>query len=137
MIRHSLIAGFALFLLGLPFVASAEEQTAVSKQDTTTSTSKDMPAFPPSTNCTNSSPCRHVMGEITRIEESYWIKQPNGNEMHLKATKDSRLETLPKVGDKIAVQATSTGNVEALKMIEEFPKKEKMEVPATTLSDLR
>jgi hypothetical protein len=77
------------------------------------------------------------MGEVTKIEETYWIKQPNGNELHLLSTKDSRLETLPKVGDKIAAQVTSTGKVNALMTIDEFPQGNKVDTPSGSLSDLR
>ena len=137
------MVGFPIFisitfvLLGLPLGTSAEENTAVSTRGTTTATSSSAPTFPPSPNCTTSSPCRHVMGEVTKIEETYWIKQPNGNELHLLSTKDSRLEALPKVGDKIAAQVTSTGTVNALVTIDEFPEGNQVDKPSGSLSDVR
>jgi hypothetical protein len=137
MTRHAIVASLTLLVLAAPLLAFGEEQVVVSPKDKTTSASPSMPVFPPSENCTSSSPCRHVVGEILRVEESYWIKQPNGNEMHLKATKDSKLEKLPKVGDKIAAQITSRGEVEALKKIKEFPKENEIDKPDKTLGSIR
>ncbi len=77
------------------------------------------------------------MGEVTKIEETYWIKQPNGNELHLLSTKDSHLERLPNVGDKIAAQVTSTGKDNALMTIDEFPEGNTVDKPSSTLSDVR
>ena len=137
------MGGFPMFILlisalfGLPLATSAEETIAVSPMGTTAATSNSAPTFPPSPNCTTSSPCRHVMGEVTKIEETYWIKQPNGNELHMLTTKDSRLETLPKVGDKIAAQVTSTGKVNALVTIDEFPKGNQVDKPSGSLGDVR
>lgn len=137
MVRSTMFISLTFAFLGLPLAASAEEKTAVSPQGTATATSNSSPTFAPSPNCTTSSPCRHVMGEVTKIEETYWIKQPNGNELHLLSTKDSRLETLPKVGDKIAAQVTSTGKVNALVTIDEFPKGNQVDKPSGSLSDVR
>lgn len=137
MVARSMFMAVTITLLGLPLATSAEEKTAVSPLGTTTATSNSAPTFPPSANCTTSSPCRHVMGEVTKIEETYWIRQPNGNELHLLSTKDSRLEKLPKVGDKIAAQVTSTGKVNALMTINEFPAGNKVDKPSDSLNDLR
>ena len=137
MVRSATFISFTFALLGLPLATSAEEKTAVSPPGATAATSNSAPTFAPSPNCTTSSPCRHVMGEVRKIEETYWIKQPNGNELHLLSTKDSRLETLPKVGDKIAAQVTSTGKVNALVTIDEFPKGNEVDKPSGSLSDVR
>lgn len=82
--------------------------------------------------------CRlHSYLSNNQVEESYWIKQPDGNQMHIKATKESKLEALPKVGDKIAAQITSRGEVYALKKIDEFPQPKEMGKPSQSLGDLR
>ena len=137
MVRLSVLLSVTSAFLVLPLATFAEEKTVVSPTGTTTATSSSAPTFPPSQNCTTSTPCRHVMGEVMKIEETYWIKQPNGNELRLLSTKESRLETLPKVGDKIAAQVTSTGQVNALKTIDAFPEGNKAEKPSGSLNDLR
>ena len=46
------------------------------------------------------SPCRNLTGEILRIEESYWIQGPEGEETHVKVTRDAKMAEIPKVGAK-------------------------------------
>ena len=83
----------ALGLLSFPAISFSEQQQVTGQKSVT---------FPQSDKCTTNTPCRNVMGEITRIEESYWIKTPEGRETHLKVTKDTKMEGLPKIGDSIA-----------------------------------
>ena len=76
-------------------------------QDQPVTGERSVLTFPPSFKCSTQSPCRNVMGEILRIEESYWIQDPEGWETHLKVTRDTKMEDLPKVGDRIAAQLRS------------------------------
>jgi len=112
--------------------------TAMAIQESTpSSTPTVVPAFPPSAKCTTNKPCQSVVGEITRIEESYWIKDANGREVHLKVTGDSKLKELPKIGDPIAAQLTSDGDVDALVKLPQIPKAPEMTPPAKTHEDIR
>lgn len=94
-------------------------------------------AFPPSTNCSTNSPCRNVTGEILRIEESYWIKSPEGAETHMKVTRDTKMEDVPKVGDKIAAQVTSKGEANSVVKLAELPIPQTLPVPSHAQKDLR
>jgi len=95
------------------------------------------PAFPPNERCSTNAPCTNIAGEIMRIEESYWIRTPNGREVHLKVTGDSNLKELPKVGDNVAAQLDSTGGVQALMKLPQRAKRPQAEVPSKTYEDLR
>ncbi|WP_447978450.1 hypothetical protein [Candidatus Nitrospira bockiana] len=107
------------------------------QESTPSSTPTVVPAFPPSAKCTTNSPCQSVSGQITRIEESYWIKDANGREVHLRVTGDSKLKELPKIGDSIAAQLTSDGDVEALVKLPEVPKTPEMSAPSKRHQDIR
>jgi hypothetical protein len=78
-----------------------------------------------------------VVGEVVRIEESYWIREPNGNELHFKTDRETKLDSLPKVGDNIAAQITSTGDAKAVKTLEEKPKPAELPMPDRSLKDVR
>ncbi len=120
---------FVVCLLSLPAVSLSEEQPNVTGQKAIN--------FPNSDKCTTNTPCRNVMGEITRIEESYWIKMPDGRESHLRVSKDTKMEGLPKVGDSIAAQLTSTGDADAIVKLEGMPKPMEMHVPSQSHQELR
>lgn len=94
-------------------------------------------AFPPSFKCSTNSPCRNITGEILRIEESYWIQGPEGAETHLKVTRDTKMEEVPKVGDKIAAQLTSIGEANAIVKLDEIPQPQALPVPSQSQKDLR
>ena len=93
--------------------------------------------FPLSYKCSANSPCSNVTGEITRIEESYWITTPDGKETHLKVTRDTKMEQLPKVGDSIAAQLTSTGDANAIVKLNELPKPKDLGLPAHSQKEVR
>jgi hypothetical protein len=78
-----------------------------------------------------------VTGEIFRIEESYWVKSPEGKETHMKVTRDTKMEGLPKVGDNIAAQLSSTGDANAIVKLDEIPKPKDLSLPARSQKDLR
>src|SRR6185436_10136009 len=84
--------------------ASFGLEQVVSKDSQAVDSQPAMPAFPPSEKCSSSRPCHNVSGEILRIEESYWIRMPNGDQMHVKASRDSKMDSLPRVGDRVAAQ---------------------------------
>ena len=113
--------------LGLSLAAAAED----------TSSPKLTPRFPKSDKCTNSAPCQDVVGEVVKIEESYWIKTPNGNETHIRVLPATKMESRIKVGDSIAAQLTSKGEADAIMKFEEKPKAEELMKPKETLKDMR
>lgn len=146
--KRAIHIGIAIWALALvPTVALAEraskeasgaskekEASAAAPMDTIT---PGAPVFPATEKCTTSSPCTNVAGEITRIEESYWIRTPNGREIHLKVTGDSHMKEIPQVGDNIAAQLDSTGGVQALMRMQEPAKAPEAEVPSKTQDDVR
>jgi len=115
-------------LLALPSLLLGQEPQVTGEQSVN---------FPPSYKCSTSSPCRNVTGEIFRIEESYWVKTPEGRETHMKVTRETKLEGLPKVGDSIAAQLTSTGEANAIVKLQELPKSKNLEVPAHSQKEFR
>jgi len=130
-VAFSIMAGVMLVLPQVTWAAGEEKNPSAAV------TNPQSPvAFPPSEKCTKSSPCTNLMGEVVRIEERYWIKQPNGSETTLHVVGDTNMKTLPKVGDKIAAQVDSTGDAQAIIKIQEFPKPQ-MPVPEKTHEDLR
>ena len=127
---YTVLGILALGLLSSPTISLSEQQ----QQNVTGQRSI---AFPKSDKCTTNTPCRNVMGEVTRIEESYWVKTPDGRETHLRVSKDTKMEGLPKVGDSIAAQLTSTGDADAIVKLEELPKPKEMPMPSQSHQDLR
>jgi hypothetical protein len=129
--QASLVLVFTAMVLS-PFSAGAQEQKQVLTNPPTVA-----PDIAPSRACTKSSPCQNITGQITRIEESYWIKTPDGRETHLRATPETRVDKLLKTGDNIAAQITSTGDAEAIVKLEDLPKPPGIPVPSTKSEDLR
>jgi hypothetical protein len=78
-----------------------------------------------------------VTGKIMRIEESYWIRNSEGGETHLKVTRDTKMENLPKVGDIIGAQLSSSGEANAIVKLEDLPKPKEIAAPSLTQKDLR
>ena len=118
-------------LLTLPTLALSQEQAFTGEKSLT---------FPDTYNtytCTVNSPCRNVTGKIMRIEESYWIRNSEGGETHLKVTRDTKMENLPKVGDIIGAQLSSTGEANTIVKLEDLPKPREFAAPAHTQKDLR
>lgn len=123
----------ALSLLSVPAILFAEQEVMQQKNVT----GQKAITFPQSDKCSTNSPCNNVMGEILRIEESYWIKTPDGGETHLKVSKDTKMEGLPKIGDTIAAQLTSRGDADAIVKLDEMPKPKEMKVPSTSHEEFR
>jgi len=127
--KPSMLIGMALSaLLGWPLLSVAQEPAVTGEKSVN---------FPLSVKCSANSPCRNITGEITRIEESYWITTPEGRETHLKVTSDTKMEQLPKVGDRIAAQLTSTGDANAIATLEELPKPKDLRLPAHSQKEVR
>ncbi len=92
--------------------------------------------FPPNDACTTNQPCRTVMGEIVRVEETYVLKQPNGSEVHVNVEPQTNVRGLHKEGDKVAAQLSSRGVAHAVVKLKELPKPG-LDAPTKTLDDLR
>ena len=137
MIKHIAIGVAFLAVVAIPAGSWGEENVVISPQEQLENPKATIPEFPPSPNCTSNRPCRNVLGEIVRIEESYWIRQPNGTELHFKSDKETKLEVLPKVGDKVEAQITSNGDAQAIRKLEEIPKPTELPLPDKSLKDLR
>ena len=119
-------------LLSLPAMSLGQDQTVTGEK------SVAFPQTSPQTyTCSINSPCRNITGQILRIEESYWVRTPEGGETHLKVTKDTKMEDLPKVGDNIAAQLTSTGEAQSIVTIDEFPKPTELPQPSHSQKELR
>ena len=125
--RAVLVAGIAL--IAWPVGSPAD--------DTSSSTHQLTPRFPPSDKCTTATPCRDVVGEIVKIEESYWVKLPNGNQTHMRIAPDTKIESRVKVGDTIAAQLTSTGEADAIMKFDEKPQRDELPKSKGSLKDLR
>jgi len=125
---HMILGITACGLLSLPSLSSSQDQAVTGEKSV---------AFPPSYRCSTNSPCHNITGEILRIEESHWIQGPEGAETHLKVTRDTRMEEVPKVGDKIAAQLTSKGEANAIVKLAEIPKPQALPVPSHAQKDLR
>ena len=127
--KPSMLIGIALSaLLSWPLLSVAQEPAVTGEKSVN---------FPLSVKCSANSPCRNIMGEITKIEESYWITTPEGRETHLKVTSDTKMEQLPKVGDRIAAQLTSTGDANAIVTLEALPKPQDLELPGRSQKEVR
>ena len=123
-----LIVMAASVLLSWPLLSVAQEPAVTGEQSV---------SFPSSYKCTANSPCSNITGEITRIEESYWITTPEGRETHLKVTNDTKMDQLPKVGDSIAAQLTSTGDANAIIKLNELPKPQALGLPGHSQKEVR
>lgn len=115
--------------LGISLSAAEEHSTSDATQLT--------PKFPKSDKCSTSSPCRDVIGEIVRIEESYWIKMPNGHETHMRVSPETKIESRLKVGDSVAAQLTSSGDADAIMKFDQKPQAKELPAPKGTLKEMR
>lgn len=116
----AIVAG-VMFVASVPFQVQAESGSKSQQSTKTGAMSVESVKFPATDNCTTNEPCRTVTGEIVRIEESYWIQQSDGSEVHLTVTPETNIKGLPRVGDNIAAQLTSRGDAEAVVRLKELP----------------
>jgi hypothetical protein len=126
--RYTMLGIATWGLLSLPSVALSQEVPVTGDKSV---------AFPPSYKCSTSTPCTNVTGEITRIEETYWVRTSEGREIHLKVTKDTKMEDLPKVGDNIATRLSSTGEADTVVKLDELPKAVEVPLPSRSQEELR
>jgi hypothetical protein len=123
------IIGIAAFgLLSLPSLSWSQDQPVTGEKSVT---------FPPTYKCSTNSPCRNITGEILRIEEDYWVRDPEGAETHLRVTRETKMDEVPKVGDSIAAQLRSNGEVNTIVKLPEFPKSKELSAPSRSQKDLR
>ena len=127
--KPSMLIGMAVsVLLSWPLISAGQEPAITGEKAVN---------FPLSVRCSANSPCSNVTGEITQIEESYWITTPEGKETHLKVTRDTKMDQLPKVGDTIAAQLTSTGDANAIIKLNELPKPKALGFPDRSQKEVR
>ena len=113
---------------GLPIVAWGQESTITAPPQAT---------FEPSANCSTATPCRNVTGEVVKIEESYWIQLPNGQQTHIRVKPDTKIDSRVKLGDSIAAQLTSTGDANAVIKLTDKPQATDLPMPGKSLTDIR
>jgi len=126
--KYTMVGIAACGLLCLPSMSLSQDQPVTGEKSV---------AFPPSFKCSTNSPCHNLTGEILRIEESYWVQGPEGEETHVKVTRDTKMEELPKVGDKVAAQLTSKGEANAIVELAEIPKPKNLPGPPHAQKDFR
>lgn len=130
----------SLRLMVLPLLAAPilfEAQSVNAQLGASSTVQGTTPAFPQSDKCTTSAPCLNVTGEIVKIEESYWIAQPNGVQSHIRVVPDTKIQSRVKVGDSIAAQVKSNGEAEAVLKMDEPLKPKELPVPSGSLKDMR
>jgi hypothetical protein len=125
---HMIVGIAACGLMSLPSLALSQDQPVTGQKSV---------VFPHNVKCSTNSPCHNITGKIVRIEESYWIHDPEGGETHLRVTRDTKMEEEPKVGDKIAAQLTSKGDANAIVKLAEIPKPKELPVPTRAGKDFR
>ncbi len=123
----------AIVLIAFPSFASAESGQG---QQSQASQGMETVKFPKNDKCTTNQPCRTIMGEIVRVEETYVLKQPNGSEIHVNVEPETKVRGLHKEGDKVAAQLNSRGVAQAVVKLKELPKPG-LKAPGKTLDDLR
>jgi hypothetical protein len=109
----------------------------VSVSQESTTTPPPQATFPPSEKCTIATPCRNVTGEVVKIEESYWIQFPNGQQTHIRVKPNTKIDSRVKVGDSIAAQLTSTGDADAVIKLSDKPEAVELPKPDKSLTDVR
>ncbi len=78
-----------------------------------------------------------MAGEVVKIEESYWIPFPNGQQTHIRVKPNTKIDSRVKVGDNIAAQLMSNGDAEALIKLSEKAESIEFPKPDKNLSDMR
>jgi hypothetical protein len=96
-----------------------------------------VPAIPPTGKCSASRPCHQLTGEVVKIEESYWIKDATGQEIHMKVTRDTKMDSLPRLGEKITAEVTSNGEAQAIMKTPSMPVPPAVSMPSKDFQDLR
>jgi hypothetical protein len=126
------IAVVTAMMWGIPLLAGAEPQDENLKSNPASGT-----RFATTSACTERAPCQNITGEILRIEETYLIRETNGRESSMKVTRASHMEALPNVGDSIAAQLSSNGEVQSLTKLSKVRERQDIVVPSNTQGELR
>ena len=119
-------------MLCVPLVARAEPQDENLKANPASGTE-----FATTTKCTGQSPCQNITGEVLKIEETYLIRETNGREISMKTTRDSHMKAQPNVGDSIAAQLSSNGEVQSITTLSKTLDRQDIPVPSNTQGNLR
>jgi len=122
-------------MLCFPLVASSEDRGPQGENLMANPASGT--EFVSSSKCTGHSPCQNITGEVLRIEESYLIREANGREISMKVTRDSHMTALPKVGNSIAAQLSSIGEVQSITKLPKVLERQDIPVPSNTQGNLR
>ncbi len=122
-------------ILCFPFVARSEDPRPQSENPVANPASGT--EFASSATCTGQSPCQNITGEVLRIEETYLIRETNGREISMKVTRDSHMTALPNVGDSIAAQLSSNGEVQSISKLPKVLERQDIPVPSNTQGNLR
>ncbi len=122
-------------MLCFPLVASSEDRGP--QGETLSANPASGTEFASSAKCTANSPCQNITGEVLRIEESYLIRESNGRESSMKVTRDSKMKELPKVGDSIAAQLSSNGEIQSITKLPKVRDREDIPVPSNTQGNQR
>ena len=122
-------------MLCFPLVASSEDRSPQGENLMANPASGT--EFASSAKCTANSPCQNITGEVLRIEETYFIRETNGRESSMKVTHDSNMTALPNVGDSIAAQLSSNGEVQSITKLPKVLKRQDIPVPSNTQGNLR
>ena len=119
-------------MLCSPLVTRADPQEENLKSNPASGT-----RFATTSACTERSPCQNVTGQVLKIEETYLIRETNGRESSMKVTRASHMEALPNVGDSIAAQLSSNGEVQSLTKLPKVLDRQDIAVPSSTQGELR
>lgn len=131
--KRRFITGVVIvMILGVPLVARSESQSENRIANPASGTE-----FASSAKCTSQSPCQNITGEVVTIEESYLVRETNGREIHMKVTRDSNMKQLPNVGDSIAAQLTSGGEVISISKLPKMQDRQDISIPSNTQGNLR
>lgn len=119
-------------MLGVPLVARSDPQGENLRANPVSGTE-----FASSAKCTEQSPCQNITGEVLTITETYLIRESNGRESSMKVTRDTHMKALPNVGDSIAAQLSSNGEVQSITKLPKVQDRQDIPVPSNTQGNLR
>jgi len=129
---RSRISMLMVMTLGIPLVGLSNAQGEPLAPNPASGTE-----FASTAKCTANSPCQNVTGEVLTIQELYLIREADGRETRMTVTRESRMQELPKVGDSIAAQMTSSGEVQSLSKLPKVLERQDIPVPSSTQGNLR
>ena len=125
---YTILGIVACSLLSVPSLSWSQDQPVTGEKAVT---------FQPTYKCSTHSPCQNITGEILRIEEDYWVRDPEGGEIHLRVTKETKMDQEPTVGERIAAQLRSNGEANTIVKLSELPKAKELADPLHSQKDFR